>query len=174
MALCREQRLEHRTKHIALRYFLARELQQRGQLRLAYVASEANTDDVFTKALAPCDHQRCCTQLAAGGRGSHDCTAAAGADHHRSHSAAQRRDQLRHCLCRLRHLLRLRHQCRCRSLHHRHRRRRLHCCCRHLHPRHHPHHHPHPLHCLHYHLHRPRHPHERPCPPCSCQCGGSR
>ncbi|CAI7747702.1 unnamed protein product [Closterium sp. NIES-54] len=31
--------LEHRTKHIALRYFLARELQQRGQLRLAYVAS---------------------------------------------------------------------------------------------------------------------------------------
>ncbi|CAI5967204.1 unnamed protein product [Closterium sp. NIES-65] len=36
LALCREQRLEHRTKHIALRYFLARELQQRGQLRLAY------------------------------------------------------------------------------------------------------------------------------------------
>ncbi|CAI7854471.1 unnamed protein product [Closterium sp. NIES-53] len=63
LALCREQRLEHRTKHIALRYFLADELQQRGQLRLAYVASEANTSDVFTKALAPCDHQRCCTQL---------------------------------------------------------------------------------------------------------------
>ncbi|CAI7860359.1 unnamed protein product [Closterium sp. NIES-53] len=63
LALCREQRLEHRTKHIALRYFLARELQQRGQLRLAYVASEANTADVLTKALAPCDHQRCCTQL---------------------------------------------------------------------------------------------------------------
>ncbi|CAI7887878.1 unnamed protein product [Closterium sp. NIES-53] len=63
LALCREQRLEHRTKHIALRYFLARELQQRGQLRRAYVASEANTADVFTKALAPCDHQRCCTQL---------------------------------------------------------------------------------------------------------------
>ncbi|CAI7793286.1 unnamed protein product, partial [Closterium sp. NIES-54] len=38
LALCREHRLEHRTKHIALRYFLARELQQRGQLRLAYVA----------------------------------------------------------------------------------------------------------------------------------------
>ncbi|CAI5945646.1 unnamed protein product [Closterium sp. NIES-64] len=63
LALCREQRLEHRTKHIALRYFLARELQQRGQLRLAYVASEANTADIFTKALAPCDHQRFCTQL---------------------------------------------------------------------------------------------------------------
>ncbi|CAI7771701.1 unnamed protein product [Closterium sp. NIES-54] len=63
--ICREQRLEHRTKHIALRYFLARELQQRGQLRLVYVASEANTADVFTKALAPCDHQRCCTQLVA-------------------------------------------------------------------------------------------------------------
>ncbi|CAI7920164.1 unnamed protein product, partial [Closterium sp. NIES-53] len=57
LALCREQRLEHRTKHIALRYFLARELQQRGQLRLAYVASKANTADIFTKALAPCDHQ---------------------------------------------------------------------------------------------------------------------
>ncbi|CAI6008360.1 unnamed protein product [Closterium sp. NIES-65] len=63
LALCREQRLEHRKKHTALRYFLARQLQQRGQLRLAYVASEANTADVFTKALAPCDHQRCCTQL---------------------------------------------------------------------------------------------------------------
>ncbi|CAI7857657.1 unnamed protein product [Closterium sp. NIES-53] len=54
----REHRLEHRTKHIALRYFLARELQQRGQLRLAYVASEANTADIFTKALPPGDHQR--------------------------------------------------------------------------------------------------------------------
>ncbi|CAI5953949.1 unnamed protein product [Closterium sp. NIES-64] len=63
LSLCREQRLEHKTKHIALCYFLARELQQRGQLRLAYVASEANTADVFTKALAPCDHQRFCTQL---------------------------------------------------------------------------------------------------------------
>ncbi|CAI7769867.1 unnamed protein product [Closterium sp. NIES-53] len=64
LALCREHRQEHRTKHIALRYFLARELQQRGQLRLAYVASEANTADIFTKALAPGDHQRFCTLLA--------------------------------------------------------------------------------------------------------------
>ncbi|CAI7909900.1 unnamed protein product [Closterium sp. NIES-54] len=54
LALCQEHRLEHRTKHIALRYFLARELQQRGKLRLAYVASRANTADVFTKALQPC------------------------------------------------------------------------------------------------------------------------
>ncbi|CAI7818236.1 unnamed protein product [Closterium sp. NIES-53] len=52
------------SSHIALRYFLARELQQRGQLRLAYVASEANTADIFTKALAPGDHQRFCTLLA--------------------------------------------------------------------------------------------------------------
>ncbi|CAI7924374.1 unnamed protein product [Closterium sp. NIES-53] len=59
LALCQEHRLEHITKHIALRYFLARELQQRGQLRLAYVASQANTADVFTKALHPCDHQPC-------------------------------------------------------------------------------------------------------------------
>ncbi|CAI5482680.1 unnamed protein product [Closterium sp. Yama58-4] len=63
IALCEEHRLEHRTKHIALRYFLARELQQRGQLRLRYVATEANTADVFTKALQPCDHQRFCTLL---------------------------------------------------------------------------------------------------------------
>ncbi|CAI7852773.1 unnamed protein product [Closterium sp. NIES-53] len=56
--------LGHRTKHIALRYFLARELQQRGQLRLAYVASQANTADIFTKALPPGDHQRFCTMLA--------------------------------------------------------------------------------------------------------------
>ncbi|CAI7728889.1 unnamed protein product [Closterium sp. NIES-54] len=63
LALCQEHRLEHRTKHIALRYFFARDLQQRGQLRLAYVASQANTADVFTKALQPCDHQRFCTVL---------------------------------------------------------------------------------------------------------------
>ncbi|CAI7807409.1 unnamed protein product [Closterium sp. NIES-54] len=66
LALCREHRLEHRTKHIALRYFLARQLQQRGQLRLAYVASEANTADIFTKALPPGDHQRFCTMLGGG------------------------------------------------------------------------------------------------------------
>ncbi|CAI7884961.1 unnamed protein product [Closterium sp. NIES-53] len=59
LALCQE----HRTKHIALRYFLARELQQHGQLCLAYVASQAKTADVFTKALQPCDHQRFCTVL---------------------------------------------------------------------------------------------------------------
>ncbi|CAI7831389.1 unnamed protein product, partial [Closterium sp. NIES-53] len=69
LALCQEHRLEHRTKHIALRYFLARELQQRGQLRLAYVATQANTADIFTKALQPCDHQRFCTMLAEGGGG---------------------------------------------------------------------------------------------------------
>ncbi|CAI7833054.1 unnamed protein product [Closterium sp. NIES-53] len=63
LALCQEHRLEHRTKHIALRYFLARELQQHGQLCLAYMASQANTADVFTKALQPCDHQRFCTVL---------------------------------------------------------------------------------------------------------------
>ncbi|CAI7742234.1 unnamed protein product [Closterium sp. NIES-54] len=63
LALCQEHRLEHKMKHIALRYFLARELQQRCQLRLAYVASQANTADVFTKALQPCDHQRFCTVL---------------------------------------------------------------------------------------------------------------
>ncbi|CAI7851023.1 unnamed protein product [Closterium sp. NIES-53] len=51
IALCQGHRLEHRTKHIALRYFLARELQQRGQLHLAYVATRANTTDIFTKAL---------------------------------------------------------------------------------------------------------------------------
>ncbi|CAI7889345.1 unnamed protein product [Closterium sp. NIES-53] len=63
LVLCQEHRLEYRTKHIAMRYFLARELQQRGQLRLAYVASQANTADVYTKALQPCDHQRFCTVL---------------------------------------------------------------------------------------------------------------
>ncbi|CAI7807533.1 unnamed protein product, partial [Closterium sp. NIES-53] len=63
IALCQEHRLEHRTKHIALRYFLARELQQRGQLRLAYVATRANTADVFTEALPLGDHQRFVTVL---------------------------------------------------------------------------------------------------------------
>ncbi|CAI7926836.1 unnamed protein product [Closterium sp. NIES-54] len=53
ISLCQEHRLEHRTKHIALRYFLALELQQRGLLRLAYVSTRANTADIFTKALPP-------------------------------------------------------------------------------------------------------------------------
>ncbi|CAI7761295.1 unnamed protein product [Closterium sp. NIES-53] len=56
IALCWDQRLEHLTKHIALRYFLTRERQQRGQLRLAYLATQANTADVFTKALGSSDH----------------------------------------------------------------------------------------------------------------------
>ncbi|CAI7754757.1 unnamed protein product [Closterium sp. NIES-54] len=55
---------EQRLKHIALRYFLARELQQRRQLRLSYVASRANTADVFTKALGSGDHQHFCTAWA--------------------------------------------------------------------------------------------------------------
>ncbi|CAI7836182.1 unnamed protein product [Closterium sp. NIES-54] len=63
IALCQEHRLEHRTKHIALQYFLAQELQQRCQLRLAYLATRANTADVFTKALPPGDHQRLATLL---------------------------------------------------------------------------------------------------------------
>ncbi|CAI7812822.1 unnamed protein product [Closterium sp. NIES-53] len=63
IALSQEHRLEHRTKHITLRYFLARELQQCGQLCLAYAATRANTADVFTKALPPGDHQRFVTVL---------------------------------------------------------------------------------------------------------------
>ncbi|CAI7752753.1 unnamed protein product [Closterium sp. NIES-53] len=63
IALCQEHRLEHTKKHIALRYFLSRELQQRGQLCLAYVATRANTADVFTEAPPPGDHQRFVTML---------------------------------------------------------------------------------------------------------------
>ncbi|CAI7846963.1 unnamed protein product [Closterium sp. NIES-53] len=63
IALCQEHRLEQRTKHIILRYFLARELQQHGQLRLTYAATRANTADIFTKALPPGDHQRFSTLL---------------------------------------------------------------------------------------------------------------
>ncbi|CAI7899139.1 unnamed protein product [Closterium sp. NIES-54] len=60
---CREPRLESRVKHINARYFLMRQLQRRGQARFDFVESEANTADIFTKALPPCDHQRCCVQL---------------------------------------------------------------------------------------------------------------
>ncbi|CAI7868443.1 unnamed protein product [Closterium sp. NIES-54] len=63
LALCREQRLEHITKHIALCWFFARELHQCRQLRLSYVDSRANTADVFTKALGSGDHQRFNTAL---------------------------------------------------------------------------------------------------------------
>ncbi|CAI7744263.1 unnamed protein product [Closterium sp. NIES-53] len=61
--LCREPRLESRVKHINVRCFLMRELQRRRQARLDFVESEANTADIFTKALPPCDHQRCCVQF---------------------------------------------------------------------------------------------------------------
>ncbi|CAI7813155.1 unnamed protein product [Closterium sp. NIES-53] len=63
IALCQEHRLEHRMKHIDLRYFLARELRQRGQLHLAYMATWANTADIFAKALQSGDHQRFSTVL---------------------------------------------------------------------------------------------------------------
>ncbi|CAI7870459.1 unnamed protein product [Closterium sp. NIES-53] len=63
IALCQEHRLEHKMKHIPLRYFLAWELQQRGQICLVYVATRANTADIFTKALPPGDHQRFSTEL---------------------------------------------------------------------------------------------------------------
>ncbi|CAI7835202.1 unnamed protein product [Closterium sp. NIES-53] len=59
IAFCPEHILEHGTKYIALLYFLARELQQRGQLCLACVATRANIADIFTKALPPGDHQPC-------------------------------------------------------------------------------------------------------------------
>ncbi|CAI7875770.1 unnamed protein product [Closterium sp. NIES-54] len=53
--LCREPRLESRVKHINVMYFLLRELQRRGQARFEFVESKANTADIFTKALPPCD-----------------------------------------------------------------------------------------------------------------------
>ncbi|CAI7818126.1 unnamed protein product [Closterium sp. NIES-53] len=52
--LCEEPRLVGKAKHIQLRYFLVRELQQRGQALVRHVVSEANTADIFTKALPPC------------------------------------------------------------------------------------------------------------------------
>ncbi|CAI7785374.1 unnamed protein product [Closterium sp. NIES-53] len=63
ISLCKEHRLEDRTRNIALRYVLTRELQQCGQLRLAYVATRANTADILTNALPPGDHQRFSTVL---------------------------------------------------------------------------------------------------------------
>ncbi|CAI7926136.1 unnamed protein product [Closterium sp. NIES-53] len=45
-----------------VRYFLLQDLQRRGQARSDFVESEANTSYIFTKALPPCDHQRCCEQ----------------------------------------------------------------------------------------------------------------
>ncbi|CAI7812769.1 unnamed protein product [Closterium sp. NIES-53] len=47
------------------------ELQQRGQTLVRRVVSEANTADIFTKALPPCDHQRFCTQLGVVSTGPH-------------------------------------------------------------------------------------------------------
>ncbi|CAI7786119.1 unnamed protein product [Closterium sp. NIES-53] len=152
LAMCREHRLEHRTKHIALRYFLARELQQRGPLRLAYVASQANTADLFTKALPPGDHQRFCTMLAYFALFDWSC------DLLFSPTLPMRLHLRR---CRLRHL----HPNRHRHLH-------LYRCHRSPHLCHHPH--PHPLLRLHHHYLLPRHLLQRPCPACPCRCGACR
>ncbi|CAI7791334.1 unnamed protein product [Closterium sp. NIES-54] len=51
--LCEEPRLVGKAKHIQLHYFLLRELQQHGQALVRRVVSEANTADIFTKALPP-------------------------------------------------------------------------------------------------------------------------
>ncbi|CAI7921821.1 unnamed protein product, partial [Closterium sp. NIES-53] len=60
--LCEEPQLVGKAKHIQLCYFLLRELQQCGQALVRRLVSEANTADIFTKALPPCDHQRFRTQ----------------------------------------------------------------------------------------------------------------
>ncbi|CAI7792754.1 unnamed protein product [Closterium sp. NIES-53] len=60
---CEDPRLVGKAKHIHLRYFLLRRFQQRGQALVQRVVYEANTADIFIKALPPCDHQRFCTQL---------------------------------------------------------------------------------------------------------------
>ncbi|CAI7753490.1 unnamed protein product [Closterium sp. NIES-53] len=69
--LCQEPRLESRVKHINVRYFLLRELPRHGQARFDFVESEANTADIFTKAMPPSDHQRCCVELGLVDTGSH-------------------------------------------------------------------------------------------------------
>ncbi|CAI7843847.1 unnamed protein product, partial [Closterium sp. NIES-54] len=61
--LCREPRLEGRVEHNVVMYFLLRELQRHGQTNLDFVASAANTTDIFTKALLPDDHHRFCLHL---------------------------------------------------------------------------------------------------------------
>ncbi|CAI7856600.1 unnamed protein product [Closterium sp. NIES-53] len=76
--LCEEPRLVGKPKHIQLCYFLLRELLQRGQALVRRVVSEANTADIFTKALLPCDHQRFCTQLGLVSTGPHLLTASEG------------------------------------------------------------------------------------------------
>ncbi|CAI7810540.1 unnamed protein product [Closterium sp. NIES-53] len=154
----------HRTKHIALRYFLARELQQCGQLRLAYVASQANTANIFTKALQPCDHQRFCTMLAAGATGSRSDAAAAVADQHQGlHAEVQTCHHQSHRL-HCRHSLRCLHR-RHQSPHCRHQSQR----CHHLHCLHHLHRCPH--HRSHCHLHHHRCHLHHPGHPCPCYCG---
>ncbi|CAI7746380.1 unnamed protein product [Closterium sp. NIES-53] len=61
--MSREPRLESRVKHIDVRQFFLRELQQRGHARLDYMESAANIADIFTKALPPGDHHSICLQL---------------------------------------------------------------------------------------------------------------
>ncbi|CAI7878464.1 unnamed protein product [Closterium sp. NIES-53] len=108
--LCKEPRLVGKAKHIQLRYFLLRELQQCGHALVRRVVSKANTAVIFTKALPPCDHQRFCTHLSlamkstrqrpAGAPGATQATMATSDDGLRYGSASwsvrQRRSARRH------------------------------------------------------------------------------
>ncbi|CAI7907454.1 unnamed protein product, partial [Closterium sp. NIES-53] len=61
--LCEDPHLVGKAKHIQLCYLILSELQQRGQAFVQRMVSEANTADIFTKALPPCDHQSFYTQV---------------------------------------------------------------------------------------------------------------
>ncbi|CAI7776552.1 unnamed protein product [Closterium sp. NIES-54] len=65
IALCQKHRLEHRTNHIALQYFLARDSQQRGHLHLAHPVPHLNPPSsaplctlllasILPRSLTPC------------------------------------------------------------------------------------------------------------------------
>jgi hypothetical protein len=55
--LARNPGMHRRTKHIAIRWHLIRELIEDGVVRLGYVPTASQVADIFTKALLPAPHR---------------------------------------------------------------------------------------------------------------------
>lgn len=63
IALCKENIINQRSKHIDIRFHFSREAQERKQINVQYVATVENVADVFTNPLTKDNHMKCVKML---------------------------------------------------------------------------------------------------------------